>query len=1234
MNYERFVKVFAQAGLLKTRQVAAIVARGAQPFPYSKQILWAAKNVLLAATISLLLSRGAYAQVDQGSISGTITDPTGAVVPGATVTLVNEENSLKFMRTANGSGTYVFSPLKVGDYTLEAGGPGFRTSKREHIRVDVSGFVGVNVKLSTGAVDQVVNVTTETALQTEDASTGQVFNQQQLNDAPIFARNYLFLAQITTGVNPPNQGNSQTSGKGAFSSNGSRVSQNNFILDGVDNNSNMQDFLNGATYAVLPPPDALEEVKIQSSNYSAELGRATGAAVNAAIKSGTNSIHGSLWEYFESDRLNALNFVFPGNTPAKTSHHQNIFGATLGGPILKNKLFIFADAQGARISNYLPPVLNQSVPTDLMRNGDFSEYLDPVNTAELAGNAISLYKVGGNVVGSGRKDPARYLSCPTATPGYTSGYTPAVSGQNIICPGNVNPVAQRILKLFPEPNAGRPHQVANNYTIPATAYTDNTTQYDVKVDFNPTAKDQAFARYSYSNNPTTYTPPLGILDGGNFGQDGQNSNYGKGAVVSETHFFSPNLSNEFRVGFNYLHASYLQVGSQTNVAAQYGLGGIPYFPTLGGFPDISFNGYINSIGIPSYMPSDEKQNVISFIDNVAKVLGHHTLKAGVNFQHVRFYGLQSPNPTGSESFTRRYTNDPADTSGALLGSAVADFLLDDMRSSSINSNQSFTNLRWYDGAFVQDDWKLRPNLTINLGLRWEFTQPFSELHDGQANFIGNFAGMNKGTGTLMIPQSQRNYAIPASIASAFASDNITVQYTPNRSLINADHHEFAPRIGFAYQPSQGTVVRSGFGFFYGGQENIGLGLNLYNNPPFFLNTSYIPSPNSCSNRVSTGIVCPTNGQTLETGFSGGTANIGTPTLYGQDINGKSSYTIGYNMSVQQQFTPTISFTLSYQGNQSRHLRVSYGANQYPGVVPSDPGLNTQLYQPFYDFGNIIQVTNGGSGNYNSLQAKLDKKFSHGVSFLAGYTWSHSLDDAAQPIQGTDGGTPGNVAFLGLKFQYGASATDVRNRFTFAPQYELPFGRGKKYLNQGGVVDALVGGWKSTAIFQVQTGTPIAFSGVFRASDPFAPGGTPSAANQLNQTCSAATKTLAHWFNPCAFSQAPSAYTDAYYNSLATKPYNSVPLSQAGTLPYGQGRVTLAGPGFSRLDMSLFKSFRIPIHESALELRADAFNVANTPSFSDPNNSITGTNAGSITSTRFSNVLPDARSVEVAARLTF
>jgi hypothetical protein len=1193
---------------------------------------------LVAVALLAFGPMSAFGQIDQGSISGTISDSSGAVIKGATVTLTNVDNNLIFTSSTSGSGEYSFSPIKVGNYSLKVVAPGFATAERAGIRVDVSSSVGLNLKLQPGEVTQVVEVRTVGELQTEDASTGQVFSTQQLNDSPLEDRNYLFLAQLTTGVSSPNQGNGQTSGSGSFASNGSRVSQNDFVLDGVDNNSNLQDFLNGATYAVRPPPEALEEFKVQTSNYSAELGRSTGAAVNASIKAGTNTIHGGLWEYFRSDRLNAKNFNFNAPTPEpSTSYHENIFGATLGGPIVKDKLFVFADAEGTRISFYNPQSIGNTVPTVAERTGDFSDLLNPALTN--GNGAITLYKTGGNItpsVGTAEtaKDPTRYLSCPTATPVFAT----AIPGQNVICPANVNPVAKRVLNLFPLPNAGVPGQVAQNYTIPATATQNNTTQYDVRLDYNFSTKDQAFARYSYANNPQVFTPPFGVLDGGGFGSDGFDSNYAKGAVFSETHFFSPNLSNEFRVGYNYLHASYLSANSQTNVAAQYGLGGIPFGPSLGGFPTIYFNGpaAINSIGIPGYEPSDEKQEVLSGIDNLSKVLGRHSLKVGVNIQHTRFYGLQSPNSTGYQGFSGTYTSDPGDLSGAQTGSGAADFLLDQENYAALNSTTPVTDLRYYDAAYVQDDWKVRQNLTINLGLRWEYTQPFEELHDFQANFIGNFAGMNQGSGTFLIPQSQSKYPIPAFLATDFAKDNIKIQYTSNRSLVNPDHHEFAPRIGFAYQPVVKTVLRGGFGFFYGGQENIGLGLNLYNNPPFFLTSSINPNPNQCYNTVATGVVCPTNGQTLETGFgaaatsvAGLEANAILPTLFGQDPNAKSSYTESYNLSIQQSLTPTISFTLGYQGNESRHLRVSYGANQYPGVVPK--GVNGQLYNPFYDFGNIVQVSNGGIGRYDSLQAKIDKSFSHGLSFLTGYTWSHSLDDAVQPIQGTDGGEAGNPAFLGLRFEYGASNTDVRNRFTFSPQYDLPFGKGKRFLNHGALADEVIGGWKVAAIFQVQSGTPIALPQLFRIGNPFTPGGTPSPINQHNVTCATQTRTLAHWFNPCAFAQAPTAVLvpDPVVND------NTILASQAGTLPYGQpGRLTVAGPGFNRLDLSLFKSFRIPLRESSFQLRADAINVMNTPSFGDPNNGITGGNAGQITSTRFSGILPDARTVQVAARLTF
>jgi hypothetical protein len=1182
--------------------------------------------ITLTAIFLLSFATQASAQVDQGSITGVITDSNGSAISGASVTLVNQETGLSFSRTTGTSGYYTFSPIKIGTYTLTVSAPSFETLKQENIHLNVSQTVGLNLSLKPGVVNDTVTVTSTPELQTEEASTGQVFTAQTINDTPLNGRNYVFIAQLTTGVAAPNQGFRQVAGSGDFTSNGNRVSQNNFVLDGVDNNSNMQDFLNGATYAVRPPPDALAEFKVESSDYSAELGRSTGAAINASIKSGTNNFHGSLWEYFQSDRLDANPNYFV-NT-GKTAYHQNLFGATLGGPIWKDKLFFFADAQADLISSFVQAEPNQTVPTDLMRNGDFSELLNPANTGNRG--AIGLYLPGGNSTSApgqpeGSGVTQRYLECNGV--------------RNVICPENVNSIAQRILKLFPEPNQGPSGLAFDNYTVPATSTTNNTTQYDARVDFNPSQKDQVFGRYSYSNNPSTFTPPFGILDGGSYGATGQISDYGKSGVFSETHFFSPTLSNEFRVGFNWLSAAYLQNNSNVDLAAQYGLGGIPAGPSLGGFPAISFGSPgINGIGVPAYMPSSERQNVLQIIDNVSKVWGKQTIKAGINFQHIRFYGLQPPNGIGSQSFSGTYTKDPG-LPNAITGSGTADFLLDDMSSSSLNTVTPFTDLRWYYAAFVQDDWKVTPRLTLNLGIRWEYTQPQRELHNEQANFIGNFAPNNQGSGTYLIPESQRSFPIAPTLLQTFAKDNINFQYTSNNYLVNPQELNFAPRIGLSFAADEKTVFRAGAGFFYGGLENIGLGLNLTNNAPFFVSANFTPEPDICQN-INGAVTCPTNGQTLETGFGAAAndpaalanaASIGT--IYSNDQNAKTALTTSYNLSMQRSLSNSMSFTIGYQGNQSKRLRMSYDANNYNAPIPVQ--ANTQDLQPFHDF-SIVNVANQGIGRYDSLQAKIDKQYSHGFYFLAGYTWAHCLDDAFGPIGQSEQGGYRNPTALGFRYDYGDCTQDVRNRFTFSPQYDLPFGRGKRFLNHGGIVDEAVGGWKTSFIFQVQSGDPIFLTSSNQGSsypqkvgNPFGTSGIINAATQLNFTCATKTRTVQQWFNPCAFQNPPqaAASTDPSQNLIAT--------SSAGLIPFGPpGRVGVTGPGFNKLDMSLFKSFAIPIHESSLTFRADVFNLLNHPSFGNPGSSLSGDNSQAITSTRFSGLIPSSRVIQLALRLAF
>jgi hypothetical protein len=1169
-----------------------------------------------------LASSSLYAQIDEGSIAGTVTDATGQVIPGATVTLTSNSTGLTFTRTTNASGFYTFRPIRIGNYTVTVTASNFQKFEQQNVQVDVSQSVGLNVTLKVGMASETVTVTSTPELQTGDAGTGQVFSTQTIDETPLNGRNYVFIAQLTTGASAPNQGFTQVAGAGDFTSNGNRVSQNNFVLDGMDNNSNMQDFLNGATYAVRPPPDALAEFKVQTSDYSAELGRSTGAVVNASVKSGGNQFHGSLWEYLQNDRMDAADYF---DRSGKTAYHQNQFGGTFGGPIVRGKVFFFADAQAALISSFLPESPNNTVPTALERAGNFTEMLDPNNTTGFG--SIALYQPGGNSTPApGAAElpgtPQRYLECNGV--------------QNVIC--SPNAVAQGILNLFPKPNQGAASQVFNNYTVPASAVTDNTTQYDLRLDYNPSAKDQIFGRYSYSNNPRNYAPPLGILDGGGFGTTGQDSNYGKNGVVSETHFFTPTLSNEFRVGFNWLSAGYLQVNNGTNIAAKYGLGGIPFGPALGGFPGMGFGGYINGIGVPSYMPSYEKQNVLQIIDNVSKVWGTHTVKFGVNFQHVRFYGLQPPNGIGNQQFNGTYTSDPGQPN-IVTGSGVADFLLDDMNNSTLNTVAPTTNLRWYEAAYVQDDWRVMPRLTLNLGLRWEYTQPMQALGNEQANFIGNYANNNQGTGTYLIPASQKSFPMAPVFAQTLATDHIAVQYSSNNYLVNPYRLNFAPRLGVALAVDPKTVIRAGAGLFYGGLENIGLGLNLGNNAPFFVTAGFVPSPNVCQN-VNNVVTCPTNGQTLETGFGAAATSAaalanaaGVGTIYANSQNAKTAVTAAYNLSVQHLLSNSMSFTIAYQGNQSKHLRDSYQANTYLGAFPR--GGNGQALQAFHDF-SIVNVANEGIGRYDSMQAKIDKKYSNGLYFLAGYTWGHCLDDGFGPIGQSEYGGYRNPSFLGFRYDYGACTQDVRNRFTFSPQYDLPFGKGRQFVNHGGVVNAIAGGWTTSFIFQAQSGNPIfvnssnqGSSYPVRIGDPYTAGGTADPITQPNFVCATKTKTLAQWFNPCAFKNPPQA-------ASATDPTkNLIASSAAGTIPFGPpGRQSIVGPGFFGLDASLFKSVAIPIRESSLQLRADAFNLLNHPSFGNPNNSLTGSRGQVINSTRFSGIIPDARVLQVAMRLTF
>ncbi len=1179
----------------------------------------------LQAFVFLLLSAGCMAhllqgQADQGTVTGVVQDQSGAVVPNAEVVLTNVGTNLTFKQKTDGSGNYSFSPVKIGGYRISVAALGFSTTTQENVTVHVQDRVVANIRLKTGEVTSTVIVNTEPpALQSAEGSTGQVVNTETINQTPLNGRNWVFITQLTAGVTPSNGSRGQ--GTGDFNANGQRAEQNNFIMDGVDNNVNVVDFYNGASYVVRPPPDALSEFKVQTGAYSAEFGHSAGATVNASIKSGTNSIHGDLWEYVRNDAFDVREY-FQGPSPI-AKYRQNQFGATLGLPIFKDKLFFFGDAEANRIV-FGETHSGYTVPTARMRIGDFSELLNP---SLVNGNTRQLY-----------------------LPNLAANGTTPILGNRLDQSGiTLNPTALKLLSLFPQPNVGVPGQTYSNYTV-QTNTVDNTFQWDARLDWNATSKDQAFARFSYSHEPVTFPPPLGsILDGGNFNDTGANASLGENFAVSETHIFTSTLTNEFRFGYNYGHYNGLQVNANSNIAPQYGLGGIPFGPNNGGLPMINVDG-ISRIGPPCCLVTDEHENVDQLLDNVTKIAGSHSIRAGVSFQRIRVSTLQPGLGRGQYGFSGLYTSKQGTPN---TGFGVADFLTNNMNSAAITQIGTIDQVRWNRGIYIQDDWKASQKLTFNLGLRYDETDPFLERHDNQAALITTSPLVaSKSSANFVLPSSKRGIALPASVQHLFAQDNITVQYRDNRRLVDWQKANFAPRVGFAYLLTPKAVVRGGFGMFFGGLESVGGSPNFGKNVPFTFDSSF--SAPSCNQGGS----CPTNGFSLQTGFTNALAvgllnAANQPTLIGSESRVRTPYSEQFNLSTEYGITNTLVATASYVGSLGRHLATNPNINSQTALTPSGfngyldaDGNNVYPYNPFPHFQYIAYTAYDGASNYNSLQVKLEQHLTRGVSFLTTYTWSHSLDDAPAPLnEGNNGYRNPNIIPIGQ--DYTNSGFDVRQRFTLNGNVQLPVGKGRRYLNGGGLLDYLVGGWSTSLVFRAQTGTPISIgtnnlnspSGAgalaIRVTDPYKAGGSANSSNP-GITCASSTRTVSHWFNPCAFAN-PKADDLTYTTQLYPDGITHVPnaLTGSAALPYfGSPTNQIYGPGYERIDMSLFKSFAT-FREQNLQFRADIFNVLNTPGYGDPGDTSISGGGGLITGLRgFQKNTPDSRFFQFALKYTF
>jgi hypothetical protein len=1194
--------------------------------------------ILALLLMALVVPTQTFAQVDQGSINGTVKDTSGGSIAGANVTLTNDDTGVTQTMTTNGNGEYIFAPIKIGRYTLTAEFKGFQKVQQKNVTVDVQQKVLVDIALPPGASAETVVVNeAPPQLQTQDASVGQVIEEREVKSLPLNGRNFTFLAQLSAGVTQDQADTRGLGNSGSFAANGLRPAQNNYLLDGLDNNANLVDFLNGTAYAVRPPVDAIQEFKVETNDYSAEMGRSAGAVLNATIKSGSNQYHGSAWEFLRNDKFDAANFFENSGGIPKGEYRQNQFGATFGGPIRKDKTFFFMDYEGTRIRQAVPST--STVPTALERSSGYtnlSELLTQGGTrTDVLGRTFALGQVFDpsttRAITCGVADPVTGITAPCggSPAGTQLGFVREAFAGNMIPAGRLDPNAIKLLNLYPSPtSAGLFNNFASN---PALA--NNVDQFDVRVDHTFSQKDNIFGRLSFQEVPTFIPGPFGgIADGGSFASGDQLAKSWN-SVISETHAFSSSLINEVRAGYNRIASSRLQPNAGTpGIPAEFGIPGVSSDHSNGGLGSFFISG-LNQLGSNQFLPSIELSTTSQVTDNVTKSMGRHTVKVGFQFQRLGFNILQPPSGRGAWSYSGVYSEIPS-TSGGNTGLAqllltpipgtvpgAADFVggADQIQASNIALTSMKRN---YYAGYGQDDIKVTQKLTVNLGLRYEYFGQLLENYGAQSNFVPSPTAGAGGTSTFFLTNKRCNTPFSADFTAALATDNIALQCSGQPGLGQSQKTNFAPRVGFAYQITPKLVARGGYGIFYGGFENSAL--LTYADFPFQFNLSF---PNQVPNAPITfadGAI-----GTIESGLShipltSAAAEPGGVGFIGEDFKNKTPNTQGYNLTLQYQLAANDTFQVGYVGNTVHHLGVYVNPNTPREILPL--GLDSLSFSPYPDFSGATYTEFAGNSHYNGLQMNYEHRFNQGLSVLGNFTWSNCITNAVDVLNAT-ANTGYRAAFLpgwGINKDYGRCDFDINKVVHVSGIYELPVGRGKRFMHDSGrAMNAVLGGWVTNWILTLQDGQP--------GTIPCATGTTSGfgcyAIKVSGQNPYAGPHSVNQWLNPAAFATPPVATT----------------IGQADFSPLGGGPDQFVGPGFHRLDFSLFKIFQLT-ERFRLEFRSEFFNLTNHPNFSNPGFGGNGVTAapgsldytsnsfGTITSTRDGQ--NDQREIQFALKLYF
>ena len=1088
---------------------------------------------LLLLSLALTLE----AQQSTARLLGTVLDPGSASVSGATITVMNIATSQRRSVQTNAEGEYSISLLPIGEYTMLVEAAGFPSKSIRGIVLQVDQDARIDVSMKLGSTNETITVQAEAPLLvTDTSSVGQVIENKAIVNMPLNGRAFWQLAQLTPGVVFTPGGSDITSGGQGIRATrvGLRISGNSrlaggWFLDGFD----ITEYELGAT-SITPSTDAIQEFKVLAGGMSAEY--ALPSVINAALKSGSNAFHGGLYEYLRNEKLQARNFFAATIPPLK----RNQFGATFGGPILKDKIFFFTDYEGGRTRQ--GTTFNSLVPTQAQLNGDFSRarpIYDPLSTKSNPAN------------------PSQFLR--DVFPG------------NTLPPARIASQAAYFKPFFPIPNSG----LTRFASSPALAI--DTDKFDIKVSPRLSAKDSIVSRYSFVNNnesdPAAY-PALGA-----YPLRSRSQNVG----LSFLHVFTPNVTwelagNYYRTFFFFLNAGAF---NGKDVVSQAGITGFEGISSLQpAAPLLNLSGYQAWAGSTDNRPKANRIRTYQYRSAVTWSHGNHDMKFGIQLSHQAHAFLNGNASQGTFNFDGRYTQNPQSTGNT--GDSFADFLLgypfSVQRATPI---QIFGDSGNFLHMYGQDNYRLTKNLTVNVGVRWEVNSMLVGIR-GQSNAF-DFA-----TGKIIIPTRNGSPDLTAQPGSAKAWEVFRPLLETSEeknlpwSLRHPNPHDIAPRIGFAWRPngSNRWVVRSAYGIFYVYPDsNILLG--QVRTPPFVI-------LQVINNDVPTAAT-PVPRRNLANYFLGQSlVDINatpSPTTGGTDY--ATTYTQTWNFNVQREFSNNIAMEVGYVANKGTHLQTSSEYN-----IPFPGAGNVQARRRYPQWGVLDYKIWGGSSTYHSLQAKFEKRFSSGFSFLGSYAWSKCIDAPGSE----EGGAP---AYYLDNLYKGRCDYDVPHNFVTSYIWELPFGKGKRFLSGAPkALDFAVGGWQWQGINTLQSGVPYNVSiNVDRANTGV--GQRPDAIARPVEP-----RMLSCWY-----------FTSSNPGCKAAFPNQADTFVLPAIYTYGNaGRTLLRGDRLIQLDMSLIKNFRVS-ESKAFEFRAQVFNLTNTPSFSSPSGTVNLATGGQVTGTR-------------------